>query len=388
MRSRRGHAIRFFAVLLGVALALAIIEVSLRVVGWGFLHSSQNDSLLGYSNAPFVEGFQGQEGRAYVRFNNAGMRDDRSVGFTKAEDEYRIVILGDSFMEARQVSFRESFCWLLEKNLQRDHPEISKRIRILNFGCYGYGTAQEYLLLENRVWAYDPDMVLLAFFNGNDVRDNHPDLRGFDYVPFVKFDEAGNPVTDCGFLQSARYLSRASLASQVAIAFVRHSRVLQYFRLIYHRIRAALTEADLAATIEDGHEIVSRLPSWSEAWNWTEKLLLLMNRSCHMRSVPFGVFVIGGGASERGLQSTSKTTMFDMESRLARLFTEEEIPYFLLGSAMSKIEQRKGICFHGFPNGGGHWNERGHSVASALVTNWVSDTFSQQFDGAVFGSVD
>ena len=53
-----------------------------------------------------------------------------------------------------------------------------KRVEVLNFGCDGYGTAQEFILLRDRVWRYAPDVVVLAVFTGNDIRNNSLVLEG------------------------------------------------------------------------------------------------------------------------------------------------------------------------------------------------------------------
>ena len=47
-----------------------------------------------------------------------------------------------------------------------------KKIETINFGVTEYGTTQELLTLQHEVWNYDPDIILLAFFSGNDVADN------------------------------------------------------------------------------------------------------------------------------------------------------------------------------------------------------------------------
>ena len=44
-------------------------------------------------------------------------------------------------------------------------------IEVINFGVSEYGTTQ-YLTLKNHVWKYNPDLILLAFYSGNDISDN------------------------------------------------------------------------------------------------------------------------------------------------------------------------------------------------------------------------
>ncbi len=55
---------------------------------------------------------------------------------------------------------------------------------IINFGVSGYGTAQELQILRHRVWDYSPDMIILAFLTGNDVRNNSRALQRDDRMPY------------------------------------------------------------------------------------------------------------------------------------------------------------------------------------------------------------
>jgi len=61
------------------------------------------------------------------------------------------------------------------RELQRCGFQPDKLLEVLNFGVGGYGTAQEYVLLEAKAIRYQPDLVLLQFSPG-DVMDNSPEL--------------------------------------------------------------------------------------------------------------------------------------------------------------------------------------------------------------------
>ena len=78
----------------------------------------------------------------------------------------RIAILGDSFTEGREVGLAETFWKVMEAKVAACLPDNANAVEALGFGVNGYGTAQEYLVLETSVWAYDPDIVLLAVFTG------------------------------------------------------------------------------------------------------------------------------------------------------------------------------------------------------------------------------
>lgn len=106
-----------------------------------------------------------------VRTNSRGLRDIEHDERPR-ERVYRIVVLGDSFMEAYQVELDQC----LPRRLQR---RLSGRdVEVVNLGVGGYGTTQEYVALLEQGLAYEPDLVLLAFFAFNDVRNNDRWLEG------------------------------------------------------------------------------------------------------------------------------------------------------------------------------------------------------------------
>ena len=72
-------------------------------------------------------------------------------------------------MEAYQVPLEQSFPRLLEKKLQK---AAKQKIEVINLGVGGYGTAQEYLSLKEEGIKYKPDLVLLAIYPYNDIRNN------------------------------------------------------------------------------------------------------------------------------------------------------------------------------------------------------------------------
>ncbi len=101
-----------------------------------------------------------------------------SKGFRDVEHEYRpvpgvfrILVLGDSFMEAYQVELEESLPRRLERAL------AGRGVEVVNMGVGGYGTAQEFLLLREEGVKFEPDLVVLAFLQTNDVRNNSQELE-------------------------------------------------------------------------------------------------------------------------------------------------------------------------------------------------------------------
>ena len=122
-----------------------------------------------------------------LRYNSVGMRD-REHARAKPPGMHRILVVGDSFAEAKQVTREAGFPARLEDLLSRE----GSKVEVINAGHAGFGAADEHLVLRNFGVGRDPDVVIQAFFL-NDVRD--------DYwrVETLEWDEAGLPVRMLGF---------------------------------------------------------------------------------------------------------------------------------------------------------------------------------------------
>ncbi len=99
-----------------------------------------------------------------VEFAENGFRK-----FTSAENDTipRVLIIGDSFTQAIEVSNGSAFYDYLEK--------IS-RFQVFAYGMAGYGTLQEYLVLDQYFEEINPSIVILQFCS-NDFIDNELELE-------------------------------------------------------------------------------------------------------------------------------------------------------------------------------------------------------------------
>jgi hypothetical protein len=154
-------------------LSVGLAECGLRLYHYRSLRGLSGEHSLraphptrGWALAPNGSSFQ--RTRDYgilVETNALGMRD-RPHAALKAPGAFRILVLGDSFMEAYQVPLEASLPYQLQERL------ASRGVEVLNLGVGGYGTAQELLALREEGLRYGPDLVVLAFYLGNDVQNN------------------------------------------------------------------------------------------------------------------------------------------------------------------------------------------------------------------------
>ena len=108
-----------------------------------------------------------------LRHNSLGLRDIELVPSAGPT----ILFLGDSFVYGFDVDAEERFT----ERLRSDLPSV----RIVNAGIVGYGTDQEYLLLQ-RLWPrVEPSVVVLMFCVDNDHVDNGTNHRNISFKPYL-----------------------------------------------------------------------------------------------------------------------------------------------------------------------------------------------------------
>jgi hypothetical protein len=92
-----------------------------------------------------------------VHFNAHGMRDSRSITQDRSPGTLRIAVVGDSFAEAMQVAEDEGITRRLESHLT---AELGRPVEVLNFGCSGFSTTLEQILVREFVRTFAPDMIV------------------------------------------------------------------------------------------------------------------------------------------------------------------------------------------------------------------------------------
>ena len=152
----------------GIALALVLGEVALRLLG--YLPSAvEVDPILGARWKPNAAYRWSLEGFSEGRINAAGWRD-RDYPLAKPPGTTRILFVGDSYVQGMEVPLDSVFHKRLERTLTA-HARPGARFEVIGLGRGGFGTTDEYLMYRHWGAAYDPDVVALLFVV-NDWADN------------------------------------------------------------------------------------------------------------------------------------------------------------------------------------------------------------------------
>jgi hypothetical protein len=163
--------------------SLAAIEVALRLADLRILReasserslSYRHDAELGWAPIPNSSAVVTTARSIHARHNSLGFRD---IEFARSARP-AMLFMGDSFVWGVDAEADERFTDLLRSRISN--------YTIVNAGVSGFGTDQEYLLLQ-RIWAtIRPAVVVLIFCTDNDRKDNSLNERydGYQKPYFV-----------------------------------------------------------------------------------------------------------------------------------------------------------------------------------------------------------
>jgi len=379
----------------GTVVGMAVAELALRVIGFSSLPAGiffMADPYTGWSNRPGASGTWSWEGVAPVSINSRGLRDvERSI--EKPPGTLRIAVLGDSFVAAFQVPQDSDFCSVIERTMRACGGLDGRKPEVLNFGVNAYGTGQELLTLEHRVWQCSPDVVVLAYFP-NDVFDDSEVLQkkspsGLgDPRPFFHYS-SGQLVEDDSFLRTPRFQAALKETGDPDSAFGEgFHRWLWKLRL--WQLISRLRPAPQARHPEE--PLLLNAPAdddWKNAWQITEGLISRFNREVRSHGARFMLAIVTHslqvypGAEARGamLQKAGVSDVFYVNRRLEALGQREGFPVVSLAEPMQQYADAHQVFFHGFPRTGlgiGHWNEQGHLMAGQSIAAAICAMLSGQ----------
>ncbi len=155
-------------------------EFMARLLGppfeWDESELGQCDRLVGWRGQPNMSTeLKTAQYEHQVTWNSRGMRD-REHNFEKEEGIFRILVLGDSFIEALQVEDNQTSHSVLEEKLN-DLAPPHIRFEVIGAGIRGWGPVQEYMYFHSEGKSFHPDLVLVYWFPANDLLDILPDYR-------------------------------------------------------------------------------------------------------------------------------------------------------------------------------------------------------------------
>jgi hypothetical protein len=375
-------------------LAVALLLVSLEI-GLAFLqiNAKSYGRFVDGKGTTYIPGAYyrfAKEGFSEGYINSHGFRD-RERSYQKPANTYRILVLGDSQVEAFQVQLANSFPALLEKSLNEHSPSL--RFEVLALGESGFGTADEYMRYLNFGVEYSPDLVLLVVTTANDIQDNSKFLSwGIPKFYFV-FDENRNLILDRSSLDA--YANDLTLPKRLFQSLKRRSYLASLISERLYLLRYELHKAEFEAhALETGRVGENRKldefsglniylsnlsPRWQEAFEITKGLFVKFRASVEERGGKFAVVTNPGAEQvypERAEQLNKEYKLaFDFEQPdriLAGFSRQMSITILQLMPVFRNFHLKTGTHMHGFGSSiAGHWNDHGHRLAADEIFKFL-----------------
>jgi SGNH hydrolase-like domain, acetyltransferase AlgX len=350
-----------------VCLSFVALEIGVRLTHAEPDQFLEADPLLGWHLIPGQSGWkvQGHEYATRIQINAEGYRDVLHA-VQKPAGVFRILVLGDSNAEAMQVPLEESFSRLLEGELNR-RPGV--RVEVINTGVSNYGTASEFLLLRRDGVRYQPDLVLMAFYPGNNILVNSPELEN-TLVPVYDSD---------GAIQVVRppFGKTGYLAHSKAYLYLRRLLLTRHPDLAGQLVRVGMLKAGAAARSQRSgiptQYYVYATPDavWQKAWAHTERLLDDVRKETERMGAELMVAILSSREEvypewwEEEFQTypAMQQLQWDLDApwrRITSICESKGIPYLALTPILRAARDGEPLHFH-FD---GHLTPAGHRLVA------------------------
>lgn len=342
--------------LVSILVALVALEIGLRLFFPQTLNVYQYDEDYLFAFRPSAEiTYTSPEFSQVTRFNSHGFRDHEYAYARKPAGITRVLMLGDSFVVGLEVALHETFAKRLEQKLRDQLPE--RNIEVLGIATNGWSTEQELLFLEKHGLLYDPDLVILAYYVGNDQIDNAArNLLIFDGTTLSR--PAQRPLAHTRLRSVYYFLSS-------------YSHTFNFFMFAYWKMKARLGKP---AGIDYGNAILPYLraeetPEVAAAWQKSFALLDRMRAVLSERDIPLVLLLIPDKAQE----TPSEGLVIDKPQQLLTDYARaRQTPVIDLLPAFQATNETVHYA-QDF-----HWNPAGHALAAEAATPPIANFIKQR----------
>lgn len=379
-RARWGGCLgRLAALGFGLLMALALVEIAARVaLGFEPLPRWAQDfnSRVGYELLPndeYTYVSASNEFENVVRTNSRGLHDVEH-DLNKPDGVFRVLILADSYGQSREVPLEINFARQLEGLLNATAP-TGITFEVINAGQFGLGTTQEYLYYTVEGHRYAPDLVLLGFYVGNDVIDNHAPLSrvwlGTSRLDFPYFDPDGT-LHQPGMATGRRILSwlRQNVYLVYTLSGSGHPDRVEMDHVGESRQETRLVPMGVYQPPD---------AEWTAGWAVTAHAVSELKAAVENDGARLAVFVI---PDRRQLYDSDWQVTLDELPELdpatldrerptraaLALFEEQAVP------ALSLLEPFRAVDGRVYYQGDGHFNPAGHTLVAHELATWLLST--------------
>ena len=350
-----------------VCAALLISEVVYRLLVYKSLlltppltthHHSffcEYDPLLGWRHKPNTTGrFVTSEGSAVLNFNHQGLRGEE-LPYKKDPGVFRILVLGDSFVEGYTVNFEDTLTEVLKSTLQGSL--MPRKVEVINAGIAGYSTDQEYLFMREIGVRYQPDLTIILFCY-NDIYFNNRPMYERGSKPFFTL-EGNQLVTHNVPVPTPTVESRGSSDRPSPGRFS---------SLLYTELRSRIWKRADKPSPPTPPAVIAP----SNPWVITERLLKEISSLAGGRGHFAVSYIPRGTLIEPQVMASDKITRPEEAAdpgRLSEICARNGIDFLDLTGALRAASKHEQMYFTRDP----HWNRNGTRVAAQTIAHFLRE---------------
>jgi hypothetical protein len=377
MRAARRLAINGALVLLATGVAVAGAEVGLRLFfpqDLGIWYADAGGLMLHWPGRSTYLSRFGQ----WAHINSAGMRD-REHSVEKRPGVYRILVLGDSFMEALQVPFEASFPSRLEAELA---GRWGRPVEVVNASVSGWGTDAQLEYLARYGLTLRPDLILVGMTLHNDISDNLREEfhRLVDGV-LVARGGARPSLWQRATLDAKAFLASRSQLYQLGLKYWRSGRVRQEAGSLSNHVAELFRTATTARTSrgwEVTHRLLEEVVQRGHEMG-AEVAVVLIPLAIQMSDEAFDVFLRQQGLPAGEVSKDRPQAIMRAWGDRQHLAVIDLLPEFRQWSA-----QPRRILYL---EADGHWSEDGHRLAAGAVAREIERLGVLESGGRAHGTL-
>jgi hypothetical protein len=205
-------------------------------------------------------------------------------------------------------------------------------------------------------------MVILAFFPGNDIRENSAELtrRFNDWVYKIYFTRvipARIQFLDRWIIFPWSYLNQFVV-----------NRASDYYINNLYRYDPTLSRQDLMNPELGVYGKYNRDPLWEKAWQITQEKVIGLRNLAQDNDIEFLMFILDSfqivGQNQEEVEMNKNLDLNQPTNRILKFCTDEGIHVVSMHSKKDNFMKKGERCNYPYD---GHWNPTGHKVAAEIL---------------------
>ncbi len=362
--------------LISLTVALVLGEIFLRLIAP--LPSANHHQLfcefdpqLGWvKTANFTGTHHTEEYEVTESFNSKGLRGPE-YAYAKPGGTSRIMVLGDSYVEAYMVDYEETLTQVCESNLQESCD--SNRYEVINTGTGGYATDQELLFYQTEGKKYQPDVTVLLVCINDIWFNNQPSYwRGLKPLFTWQSDSLALTNVPLSAPEDLGIVARFKRWSLENIQLARRLKILK------DKIQMANAKSKVPQDLQAYQRRYD--PAMTEAWQITEHLFRALQRetqSINSRLIigfipeKEAIYPEAWEAFKKSYEVTDEAYDPLRLQRLLQGFCQQHnVPFFDPTPALKSASQENASqpLYYEFDS---HWNAAGMKVVGEALANFI-----------------